>query len=452
MAGVGLARAEPRFRHGVACLEGDTATVRSTLRPGMRKLHFPDEASPVDMNSLPSEVPGLAPLRLKKNEERRLRAGHLWVYSNEVDTGQTPLKGFQPGQQVQVQGHNGKPLGNAYINPGSLVCARLFSRDSQYVLDRSLLVHRLKVALSLRQRLFAEPFYRLVYGESDGLPGLVIDRYGDCYVLQCTTAGMDLVRDQIIEALEKVLKPRAIVLRFDTAMRKLEGLELYQEVIGDLPQAVQVSENGLAFSVSLAEGQKTGWFYDQRMNRGRLADYVRGLRVLDVYSYVGAWGVQAAAAGAGEVICVDSSAAALEQVQHNAAANGLTEQVATLQGDAFEALAELRNAQERFDVVVLDPPAFIKRKKDSKAGEQAYHRLNQLGMRVLKKDGILVSASCSHHMGESAFQKMLLQSSRHLDRNLQILERGHQGPDHPVHPAIPETAYLKTLFCRVLPS
>lgn len=422
------------------------------MRPGMRKLHTPDEVDPVDMNSVPAETPELAPLRLKKNEERRLRAGHLWVYSNEVDTQQTPLKPLQPGQQVQVQGHNGKPLGNAYVNPGALVCARLFSRDPKYVLDRSLIVHRLKVALSLRERLFSEPFYRLVYGESDGLPGLVIDRYGDLCVLQCTTAGMDAVRDQILEALEKVLRPKGILLRFDSAMRRLEGLELYQETIGELPETVEVRENGLTFRVSLASGQKTGWFFDQQLNRGRLAAYADGMRVLDVYSYVGAWGIQAAAAGASEVICVDSSAAALEQVQHNAAANGVAEQVATLQGDAFEALSELRTAQERFDVVVLDPPAFIKRKKDSKAGEQAYHRLNQLGMRVLKKDGILVSASCSHHMGENAFQKILLQSSRHLDRNLQILERGHQGPDHPVHPAIPETAYLKTLFCRVLPS
>jgi 23S rRNA (cytosine1962-C5)-methyltransferase len=393
----------------------------------------------------------LAPLQLKKNEERRIRAGHLWVYSNEVDTAATPLNGFQPGQQVQLLTHNGKRLGNGYANPNSLICARLVSRDPRYVLDRSLLVHRLNIALALRERLFDGPYYRLVYGEADQLPGLVIDRYGDVCVVQCTTAGMEAVRDQVVEALHKVLQPAGILLRADSAVRQLEGLELYQDSVGQVPEQVRVEEQGLQFAVSLSQGQKTGWFYDQRMNRARLRDYVSGKRVLDVFSYVGAWGLQAAAGGAGEVLCVDASETALAQIHANAAANGVSARVATLQGDAFEALAELRGAQEKFDVVVLDPPAFIKRKKDAKAGEQAYYRLNQLGMQLLDRDGILVSASCSHHLAESQLQKLLLHCSRHLDRNLQLLERGHQAPDHPVHPAIAETSYLKTLFCRVLP-
>ncbi len=399
-----------------------------------------------------SETPNLPPLRLKKNEERRLRAGHVWVYSNEVDVQATPLKGMQPGQQVQLQAHNGKTLGNAYVNPASLICARLFSRDSSYVLDRSLIVHRLKVALSLREQLFSEPYYRLVYGDSDALPGLVIDRYGDVCVVQCTTAGMEAVRDQVIEALQKVLKLDGIVIRADSSIRKLEGLENYQEVIGNVPDDVELVENNVRFRVSLTAGQKTGWFYDQRMNRKRLGDYVKGKRVLDVFSYVGGWGLQAMAAGAEEVVCVDASENAIERVHQNADLNGFTEQVATIQGDAFDSLNQLRLDQEKFDVVVLDPPAFVKKKKDTKAGEQAYHRINQLGMQLLKRDGILVSASCSQHLSESQLQKILLQTSRHMDRGLQILERGHQGPDHPVHPAIPETSYLKALFCRVLPS
>jgi len=393
-----------------------------------------------------------APLRLKKNEERRIRAGHLWVYSNEVDTAATPLKSFEPGQQVQLLAHNGKSLGNAYVNPNSLICARLVSRDPQYVLDRSLLVHRLKVALSLRERLFDKPYYRLVYSETDQLPGLVIDRYNDICVVQITTAGMEAVKEQVLEAVHKVLRPTGIVLRADSAVRKLEGLESYREDIGSVPEQVTVEEHGLSFSVSLQQGQKTGWFYDQRMNRARLGNYVSGKRVLDVFSYVGAWGLQAAAAGASEVFCVDASAAAIDRIQANAEINSLADTVATLQGDAFEALGQLRANQEKFDVVVLDPPAFIKRKKDTRAGEQAYHRLNQLGMQVLSKDGILVTSSCSQHLSEMQFRKILLQSSRHLDRSLQILERGHQAPDHPVHPAIPETDYLKALFCRVLPA
>lgn len=394
----------------------------------------------------------LASLRLKKDEDRRIRAGHLWVYSNEVDTKATPLKRFEAGQQVQLLAHNGKLLGNGYVNPNSLICARLVSRDPDHLLDRSLLVHRLKVALSLRERLFEEPFYRLVYAESDQLPGLIIDRYGDLCVVQCTTAGMEAVRDQLLEALQKVVRPAGILLRADSAIRELEGLNRYQEVVGRVPEEVEVRELGLSFSVSLQRGQKTGWFYDQRMNRARLRDYVRDKRVLDVFSYAGGWGLQAAAGGASEVVCVDASAAAVDRIHANATANGLAERVASLRGEAFEVLAQLRQDQERFDVVVLDPPAFIKRKKDVKAGEQAYRRLNQLAMQVLKRDGVLVSASCSHHLAESRLQTILLQSSRHLDRSLQILERGHQAPDHPVHPAIAETAYLKALFCRVLPS
>ncbi len=394
----------------------------------------------------------LAPLRLKKQEERRLRAGHLWVYSNEVDTAKTPLNGFTAGQPVLIEAYNGKPLGSGYANPHSLICARMVSRDPNLRLDRSLIVHRLNVALSLRERLFAQPFYRLVYGESDGLPGLIVDRYGDVLVVQLTTAGMEQARDAVLEALDKVLKPRAVLLRNDGVLRELEGLESYVEAIGEVPETITLEEHGVQFPLSLQGGQKTGWFYDQRMNRGRLRDYVQGKRVLDVFSYVGAWGVQAAAFGATQALCVDASQPALDQALVAAQANGMAERVGVLQGDAFEVLRGLREERERFDVVIVDPPAFIKRRKDGKAGEQAYHRINQLAMQLLHKDGILISASCSHHLPMDRLQKLLLQSARHLDRDLQLLERGHQAPDHPVHPAIPETEYLKALFCRVLPA
>ena len=398
------------------------------------------------------DTPPVAALRLKKQEERRLRAGHLWIYSNEVDSAATPIAQFAPGQAVVIEGHNGKPLGSGYVNPHSLICARLVSRDPAQRLDRSLLVHRLNVALSLRERLFPAPFYRLVYGEADGLPGLVVDRYGDVLVAQFTTAGMELVRDAVLEALDKVLKPRAVLLRNDGSTREMEGLASYVEAIGEVPETVALEEHGVRFQVPLRGGQKTGWFFDQRPNRARLADYVQGRRVLDVFSYIGAWGVQAAVRGASEVICVDASQPALELAQAAAHDNGVAERVGVMQGDAFEVLRALREQRERFDVVVVDPPAFIKRRKDGKAGEQAYHRINQLAMQLLQRDGILISSSCSHHLPMEGLQKLLLQSARHLDRDMQLLERGHQGPDHPVHPAIPETEYLKTLFCRVLPS
>ena len=393
-----------------------------------------------------------APLRLRKDEDRRLRAGHLWVYSNEVDVAATPLREFQPGQPVAIQASNGKFLGTGYINPNALLCARLVSRDPEHPLSPSLLVHRLNVALSLRERLYAKPFYRLVYGEGDGLPGLIVDRYGEVCVAQLTTAGMERLKDEVLAALQKVLKPAAVLWRNDSPTRALEGLEQYvADAAGAVPATVEIEEDGLRFQAAPRTGQKTGWFYDQRDNRARLDRYVQGRRVLDVFSYTGAWGIRAAARGAREVLCVDSSTAALEQLATNAALSRVSDRVYTRQGDAFEVLKALREARERFDVVIVDPPAFIKRRKDFKEGALAYRRLNEMAMQVLDRDGILMSCSCSQLLARDALIQTLLQGSRHLDRNLVILEQGRQGPDHPVHPAIPETDYLKVILARVLP-
>ncbi|MHB8257773.1 MAG: class I SAM-dependent rRNA methyltransferase [Acidiferrobacterales bacterium] len=394
-----------------------------------------------------------APLRLKKNEDRRLRAGHVWVYSNEVDTAATPLAEFQPGQPVVIEDHSGRPLGSGYVNPRTLISARLVSRDSTQSLTQSLLVHRLNVCYSLREKLFGKPYYRLAFGDSDGLPGLVVDRYGDVVVVQITTAGMERLRHEVVAAIDKVLRPRAILLRNDGASREIEGLDSYVEsALGEVPERVAIEENGVRFEVPVLAGQKTGWFYDQRLNRARLPGYVSGGRVLDVFSYIGAWGVQAAATGAARVLCIESSARAVDWARSNAAINGVEDKLALMHEDAFEALRLLRAEREHFDVVIVDPPAFIKRKKDSREGMQAYYRLNQMAMQVLAKDGILVSASCSYHLARSDLQQILLQSSRHLDRFLQLVEQGGQAPDHPVHPAIPETSYLKVFFSRILPN
>ncbi|WP_337055953.1 class I SAM-dependent rRNA methyltransferase [Pseudomonas sp. USHLN015] len=395
----------------------------------------------------------LPSLRLKANADRRLRAGHLWVYSNEIDVVATPLNAFQPGDQAILEAAGGKPLGVVALSPNNLICARLVSRDVKHVLDKSLLVHRLNVALSLRERLFDKPFYRLVYGDSDLLPGLVVDRFGDHLVVQLASAAMERNRDAVLDALVQVLKPRGVLWKNDSAARDAEGLERYVDTaFGVVPEWVALEENGVKFEAPVLEGQKTGWFYDHRMNRARLAPYVKGKRVLDLFSYIGGWGVQAAAFGASEVFCVDASGFALDGVERNATLNGVAEQVTCVEGDVFEALKELKAAEERFDVVVADPPAFIKRKKDLKNGEAAYRRLNEQAMRLLNKDGILVSASCSMHLPEDDLQNILLGSARHLDRNIQLLERGGQGPDHPVHPAIPETRYIKSITCRLLPN
>ncbi|MBM7062408.1 class I SAM-dependent rRNA methyltransferase [Pseudomonas sp. UL073] len=395
----------------------------------------------------------LPSLRLKANADRRLRAGHLWIYSNEIDVAATPLAAFQAGDQAILEAAGGKPLGIVGISPNNLICARLLSRDLKHVLDKSLLVHRLNVALSLRERLFDQPCYRLVYGDSDLLPGLVVDRFFDILVVQLASATMERHKDDVLAALIQVLQPRGILLKNDSAARDAEGLERYVETaFGVVPEWVALEENGVKFEAPVVGGQKTGWFYDHRMNRARLAPYVQGKRVLDLFSYIGGWGVQAAAFGASEVFCVDGSALALDGVERNATLNGVAEQVTCIEGDVFEALKELKAAEERFDVVIADPPAFIKRKKDLKNGEAAYRRLNEQAMRLLSKDGILVSASCSMHLPEDDLQNILLSSARHLDRNIQLLERGGQGPDHPVHPAIPETRYIKSLTVRLLPN
>ncbi|WP_010489452.1 class I SAM-dependent rRNA methyltransferase [Pseudomonas sp. S9] len=395
----------------------------------------------------------LPSLRLKANADRRLRAGHLWVYSNEIDVAATPLNAFAAGDQAILEAAGGKPLGVVALSPNNLICARLLSRDIKHVLDKSLLVHRINVALSLRERLFDKPCYRLIYGDSDLLPGLVFDRFFDILVVQLASATMERHKDDVLAALIQVVKPSGILFKNDSAARDAEGLERYVDTaFGVVPEWVALEENGVKFEAPVIEGQKTGWFYDHRMNRARLAPYVKGKRVLDLFSYIGGWGVQAAAFGATEVMCVDASSFALDGVERNATLNGLSEQVICVEGDAFAALKELKSAEERFDVVIVDPPAFIKRKKDMKNGEAAYRRLNEQAMRLLNKDGILVSASCSMHLPEDDLQNILLTSARHLDRNIQLLERGAQGPDHPVHPAILETRYIKSLTCRLLPN
>ena len=395
-------------------------------------------------SGIAAELPAL---RLKRNEDRRLHAGHLWVFSNEVETSQTALTKFNPGELVRVLTHNDKALGLAYVNPKSLISARML--ETWKIPDTAWIAARIRIALGLRERLYAEPYYRLVYGESDGLPGLVVDRYGAQFVVQLGTAGMETLKPLIQEALLQVFKVDALLFKNDSGARELEGLPSYVEVArGTFDGPGLVVEDGLKFSVPLAEGQKTGWFFDQAANRRALTRYVRkGARVLDVFSYVGAWGIRAAKSGASEVLCVDSSATALELAAKNADNNRM--KIATRKGDAFEVLEALAEEKARFDVVIVDPPAFAKRRKDLPKALAAYKRLNQLAMKLLDGDGILVSCSCSYHVSAEDLQDAIAKAARAAGKHLQILELGGQAPDHPVHPAIPETRYLKAYFCRV---
>lgn len=389
-------------------------------------------------------------LRLKKNEDKRIKQGHLWIFSNEVDMTATPLKAFEPGQVAVIEAANGKPLGIGYVNPNTLICARLLSRNSKVTFNQAFIKKRIQAAQALRDMHFDTPYYRLVFGESDGLPGLVIDRFGDVFVAQITTAGMELVKDEIVQTIENLFHPTALVLRNDTASRELEGLPLYSEVaIGELPEEITIEENGAKFVIPAEQGQKTGWFYDHRIARKQLQPLVKDKTVLDVFSYLGGWGVEAAISGASEVTCVDASAFALDGVEKNAQLNGVLDKTITIEGNAFDVLKALISEGRKYDIVVVDPPAFVKRKKDYKAGSEAYRRVNELAMRLLNNDGVLVSASCSHHMSRDALLNQVQLAARHIDRQLQLFDQAHQAPDHPVHPAISETEYIKTFFFKV---
>lgn len=388
---------------------------------------------------------------LKKSEERRLLAGHLWVYSNEVDSVKSPLGGFTPGEQVPVHSSRGKPVGMVCVNPHSLICGRVYSYRNGERLGLPLLLRRIASALELRRRLFEAPYYRLIHGEGDWLPGLVVDRYGDYLVMQTNTLGMEQVKEEIAEALVQLLKPKGIFLRNTSATRSLEGLEPNEELLfGDVPETTEITENGLQYEVPLKTGQKTGWFYDHRDNRKLLRDFCDGKRVLDAYCYLGGWGINALAGGATEVVAIDSSATALDGAKKNATLNGYEDRWQGLKGDASDQLRRLRDAGEKFDIVVLDPPAFIQRAKDKRKGVEKYNSINALAAGLLQADGMLVSGSCSHHLTESELQRAVLHGGRKSGFGVQVLARGHQGRDHPVHAAIPETEYLKAVFARLL--
>jgi 23S rRNA (cytosine1962-C5)-methyltransferase len=394
-------------------------------------------------------VSPLPTLKLKPREDRRLRAGHLWVYSNEVDVAATPLKSLAPGACVRVVSDRGRFLGYAGVSPHSLIAARLLGRDESYPPGKSLLVHRLKVALALRERLYPGGCYRLAYGESDLLPGLVADRYGDVLVLQAATATMEAMKGEVIDAVREVLAPGGVLWRNDGGARQPEGLPLYEEIAcGEVPEEAPLEENGLAFAAPVRRGQKTGWFYDQRDNRRRFARY-RPASVLDVFCYTGAWGLGAASRGA-RAAFVDASADALAAVEAGAARLGL--EAETHRGSAFDVLKGFKGEGRRFEAVVVDPPAFVKRRKDHRQGLAAYQRINQLALTLLERDGLLVSCSCSHHVTTGELLTAIERAARHVDRFVQVLEIGGQAADHPIHPAIPETRYLKAVFCRVLPA
>jgi len=393
----------------------------------------------------------MSALRLKKREERRLQSGHDWVFSNEIDTQVTPIKNLEPGCAVTLESANGKFLAHAYVNPHSLIAARVTSRRAGRPFTATVLRQRLEQALDLRSYRYPNNFYRLVHSEGDFLPGLIVDRYDDVLVVQITTAGMEYFRDDIIDALIQLCAAKSIFLRNDSAIRELESLPLYREwVYGDAVDVLHVVENGLKFQVPAEISQKTGWFYDHRDSRAALAPWVSGKRVLDVYTYMGGFGIYAASMGAQKVLAVDSSQKAVEAAIANALLNDCTDRFSAQCDDAVEAMRTLYEEGERFDVVVLDPPAFIKRRKDRDAGVRHYALNNRLAMRLLAPGGIIVSASCSQALSRDDLLQQMRKSIPKDSLGLQILAPLQQGADHPVNVAMPETLYLSGALARVV--
>jgi 23S rRNA (cytosine1962-C5)-methyltransferase len=356
---------------------------------------------------------------------------------------------FDPGAPVRLEGDDGWRFGCFMFNPRSLIAARLLDRDPSAVIDARWIATRIEQAVELRARVTDTPFHRLVHAEADRLPGLVVDRYGDVVVLQANTAGMDQLTPEIVAALTASLRPRAVVARNDAPVRAYEGLPEQVALLHGTEATAAVEEGGVTFAIDPLSGQKTGWFFDQRPNRDRVAALAAGARVLDVFCHVGAFGLRCAAHGAASVTLVDSSASALERATVAAAHNGLTGHLSARRGDALDVMAELAQSGERYDIVVCDPPAFAKSRKDQAAGLRAYNRMVRLAAAVVAPGGFLFVASCSHHVPQELFTTTVAEGLHRARRDGRVLFTGGAGPDHPVHPMLPESCYLKAQLIQL---
>ena len=381
-------------------------------------------------------------ITIKPREGRKARLGSPWIFSNEIVM-DAAAKALAPGTLVHVKNDDGQDAGTGYFNSKSLIAVRLLARECGAAVDAAFFAGRLKRALALRDMLYAKPFYRLAHAEGDGLPGLTIDRFADTLVLQVTTAGMEALLTPLKMALETVLAPSSIILRGDSPARALEGLPLYVRAEKGEMGRIAVEENGARYFADLGQGQKTGWYYDQRDNRAFIAGLANGKSVLDAYCYTGGFGILAAKAGASETVCLDSSAPALKLAEDSAAANKVS--LRAVKADVFEELERLTAQKEVFDIVVADPPPFVKSKKDLEPGAKAYRKLARLAAAVTKPGGTLLLASCSHNIPTERFAAECAAGIMRGGRRASLIRSAGAGPDHPVHPMLPESAYLKSL-------
>ena len=383
---------------------------------------------------------------LRPTRETRVRSGHPWVFASDVDR----VEGaYTPGDVVNVESSKGTFLGKAFYNPHSQIALRMLTYRDESV-DHAFFQRRVETAWKYRQDFCDVNSCRLIYSESDFLPGLIVDKFSDILVIQSMSLGIEQWKKDIVEILVDVVKPRGIYERNDVPVRRLEGMEQTTGLLwGEVPDFVPMTENGILYMVDVKNGQKTGFFLDQKENRLEVMKLCRGARVLDCFCNVGGFALNAAVGGAREVVALDISEKALADVRANAELNGLSDKITTECGDVFEVLRRCRAEGQRFDVVVLDPPAFTKSAADVKAAYRGYKDINILGMKLVERGGFLVTASCSHYMTAPLFEKMLREAAYESGRTVRLVEVKTQAPDHPALLAAEETTYLKFYVLHV---
>jgi len=386
-------------------------------------------------------------IRLRPHEGWRVRNGAPWAFSNEIVMDGS-AKALVPGALVELAAEDGATIGSGYFNPKSLIAVRLLAKQAANI-DAAFFAERFRHARALREHFYDKPFYRLVHAEGDALPGLVIDRFGEVCVVQITTAGMERFIEELLSGLDAAIAPKTVILRNDTSARALEGLESYVRVVkGEASERVRMEENGVIYLADPQAGQKSGWYYDQRENRAFIAR-LEGRRVLDAYCYSGGFSLLAAARGAEQVTALDSSESALKLAAEAAAANDVTGRCRFVKCDVFEELERLARANARFDIVICDPPPFAPSRKDLEAAARAYRKLARLAAGVVAPGGFLMLASCSHNISLERFDAECAAGLERAGRAAALVREAGAAPDHPVHPMLPETAYLKTLIYAV---
>jgi 23S rRNA (cytosine1962-C5)-methyltransferase len=382
---------------------------------------------------------------IKKGRSLRIKRGHPWVYSNEIER-VSNVNGLKPGSVVEIRDAGDLFLGLALFNPHTLIAGRLLSRNIKISFDTEYFVERLTTALEVRNSLYDQKYYRLVHAEADNLPGLIIDRFNDAFVCQPNTAGMELFWPEIQMAIKKVFNPRIIIMRGDSHIRKGEGLKNEVKIThGSFSEPIKLYEGGITFLIDPLEGQKTGWYFDQKNNRTFAASLAKGNRILDVYSNTGAFGLISLKAGAKDATLIDTSQRALDIALKTAKEHNLDQVINITKGEAFSSLERLSKEGQKYGLVIADPPAFAKTKKDKNKGLRAYRKLARLAATLVGPRGYLIISSCSYNAGLQDFMQSVAAGILDGGRTARLIRVSGAGPDHPIHPQLLETSYLKCL-------